>query len=108
MYWLVMDGQDGRDCAGVAPKADGGAVRFDYPASWVYDEDADHAVLRDRARPDDRIVLEVSYLRLPPDLPGGGFDDGVRTACRTYKGEPGRQLSPREHQTCISDECAPA
>ena len=41
--------------------AGGGALRFDFPKTWVIDPGADHIRLRDRPRPHDRILFEASY-----------------------------------------------
>ena len=51
--------------------ADRGAVRFDYPQSWVVAADDDSIKLYDRAPPDDDCRLAVSYLRLAPIDWGG-------------------------------------
>jgi hypothetical protein len=45
--------------------ADRGAMRFDFPADWIVQPDADSIKLRDREPPDDDCVLAVSYMRIP-------------------------------------------
>ena len=45
--------------------ADRGAVRFQFPDSWVVSPDPDSVKIRDKPYPDDDCVLAVSYLRLP-------------------------------------------
>ena len=44
--------------------ADRGAVRFDFPASWVVDPDKESVKLRDLPPPDDNCLLQVSVMRL--------------------------------------------
>jgi hypothetical protein len=46
--------------------ADAGAVRFDYPQSWVVVPDDDSVKLHDQPPPDDNCRLAVSFMRLPP------------------------------------------
>lgn len=63
--------------------ADGGAVRFDFPADWIVIPDADSIKLHDKPPPDDDCVLAVSYLRLPPvDWSGLPLTDLVESATR--------------------------
>ena len=45
--------------------ADRGAVRFQFPGSWVVSPDPDSVKIRDKPHPDDDCTLAVSYLRLP-------------------------------------------
>lgn len=44
---------------------DRGAVRFQFPASWVMTMDSDCVKLHDRKPPKDDAVIGVSYMRLP-------------------------------------------
>lgn len=46
--------------------ADAGAVRFDYPQSWVVIPQEDSIKLHDQKPPNDNCRLAVSYMRLPP------------------------------------------
>jgi hypothetical protein len=48
--------------------ADRGALRFDYPASWLVTPTEDAIEFRDRPEPDDRSVLKASVHYLNPDL----------------------------------------
>ena len=48
--------------------ADRGAVRFDYPASWVVIPGEDSIRFHDRQPPDDNCRLQVSYMRLPTEV----------------------------------------
>ena len=52
--------------------ADAGAVRFDFPESWVVVPGKDSIGLHDRKPPDDDCVLKVSVMRLPPIKGGWG------------------------------------
>lgn len=52
--------------------ADRGAVRFDFPESWVVVPGDDAIAIHDRPPPDDEVVLKVSVMRLPPIK--GGWD----------------------------------
>ena len=45
---------------------DRGAVRFDFPESWIVKHHPDSIKIHDGEPPDDNCVLAVSYLRLPP------------------------------------------
>ena len=44
--------------------ADRGAVRFDFPESWVMEPGSDSIKLRDLPPPDDKCLLQVSVMRL--------------------------------------------
>ncbi|HEY0511382.1 MAG TPA: hypothetical protein VGH73_05735 [Thermoanaerobaculia bacterium] len=46
--------------------ADRGAVRFDYPRTWVVRGDSDSIKFRDRRWPNDNCVIAMSYMRIPP------------------------------------------
>ncbi len=46
--------------------ADRGAVRFDYPSTWVFGPGEGSVSLYDAEPPDDNSRLTVSYVRLPP------------------------------------------
>lgn len=48
--------------------ADRGAVRLDFPESWVVKPADDCIRFHDAEPPNDTCVLGVSYLRLPPDV----------------------------------------
>lgn len=48
--------------------ADRGAVRFDFPESWVFMEDADTLEFRDRKPPNDTCGLQVTVMRLHPGI----------------------------------------
>jgi hypothetical protein len=50
-----------------------GAVRFDYPASWVFEPGTDSCKFRDRQPPDDDCLLQVSYLLLSPQVDWSGL-----------------------------------
>ena len=52
--------------------ADRGALRFDFPESWVVVPGDDSIGFHDRPPPDDDVVLKVSVMRLPPIK--GGWD----------------------------------
>ncbi len=61
--------------------ADRGAVRFDFPQSWVVIPDSDSIKLHDKPPPDDNCVVAVSYIRLPPiDWSGLPLRELVETA----------------------------
>jgi hypothetical protein len=70
---------------------DHGAVRFDYPRSWVVEPAAGSVALFDRRPPADENRLEVSYFRIPPidwsELPVADLIDRVTSR-------------EREHATC--------
>lgn len=46
--------------------ADHGAVRFDFPADWVFVPEGNTFKFHDRQPPDDNCLLEVTIFRLPP------------------------------------------
>ena len=46
--------------------ADRGALRFDYPQTWVVIPGENSINFHDRPPPDDDVHLEVSIMRLPP------------------------------------------
>ncbi|HYU32936.1 MAG TPA: hypothetical protein VEW48_12300 [Thermoanaerobaculia bacterium] len=56
--------------------ADRGAVRFDYPRTWIVRPTNDGIKFYDRKPPKDNLVLGISYLRIPlvdwTDLPLSG------------------------------------
>ncbi len=63
--------------------ADRGAVRFDYPASWVVLPDSDSIKFRDRKPPKDDCVIAFSYLCIPPiDWSGLPLAQLVEELCR--------------------------
>src|SRR5918998_3723255 len=76
--------------------ADRGAVRFDFPDTWVLKMGERTVCLHDREPPDDDCRLEVSYMRLPPiDWSGmpveqlletavGGDTRGIEARGKTY------------------------
>src|SRR5579884_935273 len=47
---------------------DRGAARFDYPDDWVFQPDDDGLKIYDRTPPDDNCRLQVSLLRLRPEV----------------------------------------
>ena len=48
--------------------ADRGAVRFDFPADWVFEPETTTFKFHDRQPPDDDCTLEVSIFHLPPQV----------------------------------------
>jgi hypothetical protein len=48
--------------------ADRGAVRFDFPESWVMDYGDGAIQFRDKPKPDDDVLLQVSVMRLPAGI----------------------------------------
>ena len=53
--------------------ADRGAVRFDFPESWVVQPAEDAIGFYDKKPPDDDCTLKLSVLRLPPDIDWRGL-----------------------------------
>ena len=45
-----------------------GAIRFDYPSTWLVSADSDSLKIRDAPEPNDSCVLAVSQMRLPREL----------------------------------------
>jgi hypothetical protein len=76
--------------------ADRGAVRFDFPQTWVLKMGERSVCLHDREPPDDDCRLEVSHMFLPPadwsglpveqllDTAVGSDTRGIETRGRTY------------------------
>src|ERR671920_2573227 len=61
--------------------ADRGAVRFDFPDTWVLKMNERTVCLYDREPPDDDCRLEVSFFRLPPiDWSGLAVEQLLNTA----------------------------
>ncbi len=52
---------------------DRGAVRFDYPADWVFVPGGTAAKLYDREPPNDNCLIEVSRFYLPPGVDWSGL-----------------------------------
>jgi hypothetical protein len=48
--------------------ADRGAVRFDFPNTWIVEPGSGSVKFFDRQPPDDQCTLEVSFWRLPPGI----------------------------------------
>jgi len=69
--------------------ADRGAVRLDYPNGWIVKPtEAGSICFHDREPPDDRCVIEMSYLRLRPiDWSGLPLADMLKAAC-VEQGDP--------------------
>jgi hypothetical protein len=81
--------------------ADRGAVRFDFPDTWVLKMGERTVCLHDREPPDDDCRLEVSFTRLPPiDWSGMPVEQLLETAVggdtRGIEGR-GRVYSFRRH-----------
>lgn len=53
--------------------ADRGAVRFDFPQDWICIPGADSIKFHDRPPPHDDCLLQVSVMRLPPDIDWRGL-----------------------------------
>src|SRR5258706_15964316 len=45
-----------------------GAIRFDYPSSWIVSADSDSLKVRDQPEPNDCCVLAVSQMHVPRHL----------------------------------------
>ncbi|MGH2562316.1 MAG: hypothetical protein ACRDJH_24920 [Thermomicrobiales bacterium] len=48
--------------------ADRGAIRFDFPANWIFEPGTSSAKFFDRQPPDDQCTLEVSHWLFPPGI----------------------------------------
>ncbi len=81
--------------------ADRGAVRFDFPDTWVIKMNERTVCLYDREPPDDDCRLEVSYTRLPPiDWSGLPVERLLETAVEGDARRPerrGKTYSVRRH-----------
>ena len=53
--------------------ADRGAVRFDFPESWVVIPGEDSIKFHDKTPPDDDCTLQLSVMRLPPQVDWSGL-----------------------------------
>jgi hypothetical protein len=63
--------------------ADRGAVRLDFPEDWIVKPAESSIRFHDREPPDDRCVIEVSYLRLRPmDAGAPSVLELLKAACR--------------------------
>ena len=64
--------------------ADRGAVRFDYPGSWLVDPTSDSIHFRDKPEPNDDCLMQVSvwYLRDDVDWHGLPLQDLIREVRR--------------------------
>jgi hypothetical protein len=67
--------------------ADRGALRFDYPEDWICEPDSESIKFYDRPPPDDDCILQVSLLRLSPDVDWRGLP--LTTLLRDAVGRPG-------------------
>jgi hypothetical protein len=56
--------------------ADRGAVRFDFPEGWVVLPGEDSIKFHDKAPPDDDCTLQLSVMRLPPEVDWSGLPLG--------------------------------
>jgi hypothetical protein len=57
--------------------ADRGAVRLDFPDTWVVIPDPDSIKFHDKTPPDDDCTLALSVMRLPPDVDWSGLRLGT-------------------------------
>lgn len=53
---------------------DQGAVRFEYPQSWIVDPEQDTVKLRDRPEPNDNCLLQVTVMYLAPRRDWSGLE----------------------------------
>lgn len=81
--------------------ADRGAVRFDFPDTWVLKMNERSVCLYDREPPEDDCRLEVSFMRLPPvDWSGMPVEQLLETAAGSDTRSPegrGQTHSIRRH-----------